>query len=437
MTNFKLEYIQITGAETAIALSGSYNEIKNCNIYALHNSSTATGVYVEGAHNTVSNSSISGAQSRGILTLGNDTTLESLNITQVGTGIAATSDDNTITNCVIYDLYDTSNATGIYMTGARNTISSCDISGIASYGIVTEGDDTDLDDLDIFDVGIGIVAHSANNTITNCSIYNLHLIEGIRGSVGIFLSDQSYNNVVSNCDIYEAEQYGVLIEGDNSELYDLEVSYVGIGVVVHGDYNTVDRCTIHDLRMIEGASRGADGIYLTGASNTVSHCDIYQAHEYGVLAEGNYNTLYDLEIYDVGIGIVLGGDHNDRHAATDAGPQVATAFKAVHFRQHDVQQNRVGPRGPGQIQRLGAGIGRDRLHPVNLQEFALEIVHLVVVLDHHDDWPVTHSISPRLFCLVANGRIRLPWWLQCRRPHSGTPDTLSAQPVQDYTIEIS
>jgi len=307
----RLEYIQITGAETAIALRGDYNEIENCTIYELHNSSTATGVYVEGAHNTISDSSISGAQSRGILTIGNDTTLESLNITNVGIGIAADSDDNTIFNCTIYDLYNSSNATGIYVTGVRNTISSSAISGATSYGIVTEGDNTDLDDLDIFDVGIGIVAHSASNAITNCSIYNLHLIEGTRGSVGIFLSDQSYNNTVSDCEIFEAEQYGVLIEGDSSELYNLEISNVGIGVVVHGDYNTVDSCTIHDLHMIEGVPRGADGVYLTGTSNMVSHCAIYQAHEYGVLAEGNYNTLYDLEITDVGIGIVLSGDHND------------------------------------------------------------------------------------------------------------------------------
>ena len=100
---------------------------------------------------------------------------------------------------------------------------------------------------------------------------------------------------------------------------------------------------------------------------------------------------------------VQGGNHNNGHASTGTSPKIPAALKPVYLRQHDIQQNGVGLMPACNLDRLGAAVCRDSLHAINLEQFALQMVHLFVVLDDDDKGTNAHE-DYRLVYARACGR---------------------------------
>jgi len=128
-------------------------------------------------------------------------------------------------------------------------------------------------------------------------------------------------------DIHDAGVY--IAEGaDHNVVRDLEITNVGEGIPVHGQYNLITQNYIHDLRMINNTPGGVDdygavGVVLTNSNNEVSYNRIIDciaaSYDFGVdggaiewfgNADNNYVhhnlAIENAGFLEVGIGSVHG-----------------------------------------------------------------------------------------------------------------------------------
>ena len=92
------------------------------------------------------------------------------------------------------------------------------------------------------------------------------------------------NNGVISCVIYQTGAGGVSLGGGNR----LTLDTAG---------NFVENCSIHDFNRIEKSYR--PGIYISGVSNRISHCEIFNAPSSAILLHGNDHLIEYNEIHHV------------------------------------------------------------------------------------------------------------------------------------------
>ena len=79
---------------------------------------------------------------------------------------------------------------------------------------------------------------------------------------------------------------------------------------------------------------------------------------------------------------VLGREHDDRHAGL--GPDDPADLDAGQLRQHQVEQDEVGPLGPEQRERLAAVGGGDGAIPLELERFHEGLAERRLVVNDED-----------------------------------------------------
>jgi len=118
-----------------------------------------------------------------------------------------------------------------------------------------------------------------------------------------FNREGGQNNLITGCEFYQLGAGGVSMGGGNR-------------LTLEAGNNVIENCAIHDLNRIERSYRPA--IHLTGAGNSVLHCEVYNVANQAVLMHGNnhlieYNHFHEvvLEAEDAG-AIYYGRDPSER-----------------------------------------------------------------------------------------------------------------------------
>jgi len=96
------------------------------------------------------------------------------------------------------------------------------------------------------------------------------------------------DNGILDCEIYNTGAGGIHLSGGNR-------------ITLQPGNNFVQNCRIHDYNRIERAYRPA--VWIMGAGNRVSHCEIYNAPSMGILIHGNNHLVDYNNIYRVALSV--------------------------------------------------------------------------------------------------------------------------------------